>query len=82
MEFSLLGFGFQFSVETQEFGVGDSLVVGGENGMQRGKNPSLPVDEGAVAIEGHEAELSEVQHELAGRKSEPRALCPGLYSCD
>ena len=62
MEFSLLGFGFQFRVEAQEFGVGDGLAVGGENGAQRGEDSRLPVDERAVAVEGHQAELSEVQH--------------------
>jgi len=33
-----------------------------KNSLQRGENARLPIDEGAVAIEGQELELGKVEH--------------------
>src|SRR6476659_8708739 len=65
MEVSALRVGFQFRVETQEFGVGNGFAVGGENGAECREDSRFPVNKRAIAVEGHEPELGEVQHALA-----------------
>ena len=80
MEFSLLGLRFEFRVETQEFGVGDGLAVGGENGTQRGEDSRLPVDEGAVAVKADEGGIEQSSSMYFPSQKRTQGLCPGLHS--
>ena len=56
------GFGLEMTVESQNLRIGvmDRMLL--KNSLQRGENARLPIDEGAVAIEGDELELGEVEH--------------------
>jgi hypothetical protein len=66
----LFGLRFEFRVKAQEVGVGDGLAVAGENRAQRGEYPGLPVDQGAVAVEGQETEWSKFNMRRARKRAQ------------
>ena len=52
-------------------GFADLVIVGGDPGPGSGENTALPVDEGAIAIEGEGAVLLEIGHGLVLEKAAP-----------
>ena len=77
MKFPLLGFGLQFGVQLQKFGVRNALAVGGENGAQRRKDSCLPVNEGAVAIEADNRYWEKSSTNLSSYKVQPTTCAVG-----
>src|ERR1700730_630235 len=61
-ELALLGPDFEISEELQERGVINFLAVVQENRVQGRKNPSFPIDQGAIAVESQCSEAVEVEH--------------------
>src|SRR5438093_5472576 len=62
MKFSLLGFEFEFRVQIQQLRIRDNFGMSSEDRAQRRKDSSLPVDQGAVAVEGQHFEFGEIEH--------------------
>src|SRR5438874_1091798 len=73
MKSSLLGFGFDFRVQLQQLRVRDSFAMGSKDWVKSRKDSGLPVDESAVAVEGQELELGEIEHRTSSQRS-PSAL--------
>src|ERR1022692_2790240 len=54
------GFRLKFPVEFEHSGVRQAMTMACEQGAQNGKNPRLPINQGAVAVKADGGEMFEI----------------------